>query len=228
MNNVRGKTMITLILADAEMELIPENLLTEVDVLRDAKRRNKSPKNMLLEASMHHHAIKKEYPNEVERRGRPDIVFQFMLLNLDSVLNYEHKISIYVHTRNDDIIYINPKMRPPKNYNRFLGLMESLFQNKVLPDKQDPLLEMEKGTLKELINKIKNKKKVIVLSPNGTSANIKRKLFEEGDVIIIGGFSSGDYKSDVKDLGTKLSIYPQELTVWGVLLLLHSNIYQWA
>ncbi|MGC8581408.1 MAG: 16S rRNA methyltransferase [Thermoplasmata archaeon] len=220
--------MITIILADAEMELIPENLLTEVDVLRDAKRRNKLPRNMLLEASMHHHAIKKGYPNEVERRGRPDIVFQFMLLNLDSVLNYEHKISIYVHTRNDEVITINPKMRPPKNYNRFLGLMESLFQNNVLPDKQDPLLKMEKGSLKDLINKIKSKKRVIVLSPAGTSANIKKKLFEDGDVIIIGGFSNGDYKSEVKELGNIISIYPQELTVWGVLLLVHSNIYQWV
>ncbi len=51
------------------------------------------------------------------------------------------------------MIYVNPETRLPRNYNRFLGLMESLFKNRVVP-KDLALLRLEEKTLKELVEEI--------------------------------------------------------------------------
>lgn len=49
-------------------------------------------------------------------------------------------LRVYIHTRNNEIIYVKPETRIPRNYNRFVGLMESLFKNKAVP----PELELLK------------------------------------------------------------------------------------
>ena len=63
-------SMLTIVIAEAELELVPEEALNERCVIESAKKRGKKPEEILLDSSYHHKA-------EIcrsGRRGRPDIV----------------------------------------------------------------------------------------------------------------------------------------------------------
>jgi len=127
--------MIHLVLVDSELELVPEPLWGHPAIVRRARLRKKKPNRLILDSSFDHSAIRVKYPDEVDRRGRPDIVFHFLINALHSILNMEGHLRVYVHTRNDELIYVDPRTRIPKAYHRFIGLMEALFNNRVVPDK---------------------------------------------------------------------------------------------
>ena len=54
--------------------------------------------------------------NNWRKRGRPDIVHLCLLEALESPLNKNKILSVYVHTYDNKIIYINPEVRLPRNY----------------------------------------------------------------------------------------------------------------
>jgi rRNA small subunit pseudouridine methyltransferase Nep1 len=168
---------------------------------------------LLLDASYHHTAIKKIDPTEVNRRGRPDIVHMFLMIGLESILNKEKMLRLYVHTRNDYVISVDPNTRIPKNYNRFVGLMESLFLNKQVPDSKTPLLKLEKCSLGELIKKLDVTP--LLLHPNAENAKLSEWLNKDCTVII-GGFSEGDFRSDLTAIKNRISIFSKELMSWSV------------
>ena len=58
---------------------------------------------------------------------RPDIVHQTLLTLLDSPLNKAGKLKIFIHTQKNVLIDVNPKLRIPRTYNRFAGLMVQLL-----------------------------------------------------------------------------------------------------
>ncbi len=209
--------MLTLILADSELEPIPQKIWGHPSVAAYGKRRKKKPGMCLLDATYHHSAMKNL--EDGERRGRPDIVHFFLLLALDSILNQEGKLRVAVHTRNDEIIEVNPKTRLPKHYERFVGLMESLYDMGAVPSKKDPLLELRYGvTLKEYIEEIRDGEEIIALSPFGDKRALGNIFGRKGDYIaIIGGFPRGDYRSPVYDIVDRtVSIYDGMLKVWTV------------
>ncbi|HID27482.1 MAG TPA: 16S rRNA methyltransferase [Methanosarcinales archaeon] len=216
--------MLSLILADSELEIVPKEIQGHPSVVKNAKNRNKKPSSLLLDANYHHSAIRKKYLEEVERRGRPDIAHLFALLALDSILNYEGRLKIYIHTRNNHVIYINPETRIPKAYPRFVGLIESLYINKVIPDKTNPLMRLEENkNLKQLLKEIESDK-IITFSSNSKEEQINIKTyfqnFKEDEKItcIIGGFPSGDFLSPIEELSSEIiSIYPSPLKTWTVL-----------
>merc|ERR1712129_418309 len=57
---------------------------------------------------------------------RPDIVHQALLTLLDSPLNKAGKLKIFIHTQKNVLIDVNPKLRIPRTYRRFAGLMVQL------------------------------------------------------------------------------------------------------
>ncbi|GBG00270.1 hypothetical protein Rsub_12996 [Raphidocelis subcapitata] len=60
---------------------------------------------------------------------RPDIAHQALLMILDSPLNKAGKLkALYVHTSRNVLIQINPKVRLPRTFKRFCGLMVQLLQ----------------------------------------------------------------------------------------------------
>lgn len=141
---------------------------------------------------------------------------------LDSILNKEGRLEIYIHTRNNHVIYINPETRIPKAYHRFVGLIESLYLNKVIPDKTNPLMRLEENkNLKQLLKEIESDK-IVTFSSNSKQINIKTYFqnFKADAKItcIIGGFPSGDFLSPIEDLSSEIiSIYPNPLKTWTVI-----------
>lgn len=85
------------------------------------------------------------------KRGRPDITHFALLEALGSPLNKEGLLQTYVHTNKDYAITVNPTARLPRNYNRFIGLMEQLFQLGKVPSKGETLLKLEHKTLQTLL-----------------------------------------------------------------------------
>ncbi|MCK4718697.1 MAG: 16S rRNA methyltransferase [Thermoplasmata archaeon] len=209
--------MLNLVLADAELELVPEKIMGHPAVRKNAEKRGKKPALTLLDSGLHGQALRGL--SDGERRGRPDIVHFFLLLAQDSTANIEGHLRVWVHTRNDEVIHISPETRIPHNASRFFGLMESLFQNRVVPNKDKPLLRMEKMDLEGLLKKIDGKK--ICFHPDAPIVPLQ-PLFEEekekGDVtIVVGGFAEGDFLSPVsKMVDDTISIYLGLMKVWTV------------
>lgn len=207
-----------LILADAELELVPKRIVGERCVLNSARARSKAPEKMLLDASHHHPAFGK-LPDG-ERRGRPDIVHMFLLLGLDSDVNAQGRLKVFVHTRNDDVVAVKPETRLPSNYIRFVGLIEQLFEQQVVPTRENALLELRHEVpLDMLVNALKPDS-VIVLEQEGEKVPLAGALSSaEGErvVVIMGGFSKGSFTSDMRKIKARhISLADRPLKVWTV------------
>ena len=223
--------MLTLVVAEAELELIPKSILSHPAVVSHAKKQNKKPVNILLDASFHHSAMKQL--TDGRRRGRPDISHVLLLTILESIVNKKDELkSVYIHTRNDDVIYVNPKTRIMRNYTRFIGLIEQLFQKEIIETDDMTLLELKHDiTLKELCDDLKADH-IISFSLDGKDVDLRDffKEFEKDDkndiVCIVGGFPSGGYHSNIKLISDDIfSIFNEELTSWTVAneILVHYN-----
>ncbi len=208
--------MLIMILADAELELVPKELQVHPSVIKNAKRRRKSPSKLLLDSSLHRSAFKDEA--SALRRGRPDIVQFFLSLCLDSIPNAEGKLTTMVHTLNNELIEVSHDMRMPRSHNRFVGLMEELLDKGQVPDKK-PLMRITRNVDLEYVLKKVEPRTTICLAPDGELVETV-SLFEDlkGPIAcIIGGFPEGDYSSPAKELSDRVvSISPHLLKVWTV------------
>ncbi|CAD5243951.1 16S rRNA methyltransferase [Thermococcus camini] len=218
--------MLHLVIAEAELELAPKSIVDHPAIVNHAKRRGKKPEEILLDATYHHSAIKK-LPDG-ERRGRPDIVHICLLNALESIANKENLLRVYVHTRNDEVIYIKPETRIPRNYNRFVGLMESLFKNREVPRDLE-LLRIEEKSLGELVEEL-NPDGVFVMHEEGKPT--KPRDFGktlgglENPLVIVGGFPHGDFRSETP--WEKISIYEAPLMAWTVVNEIITNFEHWV
>ncbi len=207
--------MLTAILADAELELVPSPLQGHPAVRTSAKKRGRSPAAILLDSSLHHPALAR-FP-EGERRGRPDIVHLFVLLCLDSVLNAQSQLRTIVHTRNDDVIRFDAATRIPKNYPRFVGLMEDLFAKGAVPEAK-PLILLERGvSLEKLLSGMPSPK--WAFSETGEPVNLWREFagLSEDLTVVVGGFPHGGFRSPVVKICDRVvSIHPEPLRAWTV------------
>lgn len=59
--------------------------------------------------------------------ARPDIAHQCLMTLLDSPLNKAGLLKVYVHTATNMLIDVNPKIRIPRTFKRFSGLMVQLL-----------------------------------------------------------------------------------------------------
>lgn len=208
--------MLNLIVAEAELELVPGEIADHPAVLNHARRRGKKPTEMLLDSTYHHAALKKL--SEGERRGRPDIVHVCLLNALESIANKEGRLRVYVHTRNDEVITIKPETRIPRNYNRFVGLMESLFKNGAVPEDLE-LLRIEELSLEGLLKRI-GPDGVFIAHERGEPMkprDLGKELSAlENPAVIVGGFPHGDFRRIDGVEGRRVSLYKGPLMAWTV------------
>lgn len=169
---------------EASLELVPEEIQKHPAVLADARRKGKRPDKILLDDSKHHSAMKELKFRE--KRGRPDIIHQCLLLLLDSPASRDFEI--YVHTIRGEVIRVNPETRLPRNYNRFVGLLEDLFVKKRISVKDKTLLEITDLKLDDICNG----RRVILLSERGEERRL-RDLMTGEFAICIGAFPRGDF-----------------------------------
>ena len=210
--------MLTLILAESALETVPKELWKHPAVEHHSKRRHKSPRFIILDRSYHHAAMKTIRDNE--KRGRPDIVHFCLLEALGSPLNKGGLLKIYVHTINDQVISVSSEIRLPKNYIRFIGLMEQLFQFGKVPKTGNPLLILEHKSLFELISALKPSY-LVAFSKTGNPSTLEevvsRLKGEENPAVSIGGFPLGHFKESTRSLADEVvCVDPDMLEAWTV------------
>lgn len=214
--------------------MVPQEFWSHPAVVANARKRGKRPSQVLLDSSIHHSMFKDPY--EKSRRGRPDIVHQFLLLGLDSLLNMDGGLRLWVHTRNDELIDVAPDTRLPKNYSRYQGLFEELLVSKAVPSSSRPLLRVHSGfDVRRAIERIRGDGDLgIVLMHDSGERRELTSFFSETismapnrDILcVIGGFSIGDFASEIPH-DAKLSVHPDQLKVWTVEMEVLSA-FRWA
>jgi len=208
--------MINIVIGEASLETVPEEIADHPSVKNTAERRGKSPTGTLLDISYHYTAMKKL--KNWDSRGRPDITYLSLLNLLESPLNKEGRVRVYVHTLNNYALFIDPEINLPRNYARFQGLMEQLFETGRVPPNGRPLITLGKGTLKDLIEKI-GPSKTFFLTEKGkvTKGDDFGCMIvkEERPAIVIGGFQKGEFsRENLKLADERISLYKNPLDAW--------------
>jgi len=198
--------LLSLILVESALELVPKELQNHNSVLAYSKRANKKPSEVILDVSWHFAAMK-GIKNEI-KRGRPDLV-HFCLLEACSIpLYFENKLRIYIHTIDDKVIFLGENVRLPKSYHRFVGLIEKLYSTGIIEEGGKKLLEIKKMDFGKLIDAIAPKE-IIGLSVKGAASSYEKlaKTISKDSCIVIGGFAKGHFSDQiVKKINNLVSV----------------------
>lgn len=192
-------------LVESSLETLPEPLQNTKKAVALAKRYKVSPSELLLDKSIFYEEMKK-LPN-FEKRGRPDIVHQFLLATQYSYLNKLGLLKVFIHTINDNIIEVDNLARIPKNYYQFVGLMQQLFKRGRVPPLGRPLLTLKKElSLRDYLESLGVKKPILLHEKGRLIANKKELLgfIFPPYCFLIGGFPHGDFSPAVQSLATDL------------------------
>ena len=154
------------------------------------------------------------------KRGRPDIVHFALLEALGSPLNKEGLLQVFVHTLDDHVITVNPSARLPRNYNRFVGLLEQLFEFGRVPPKGTALLSLKRQTLTQLLQEVKPPY-TVAFSRMGKAQTLEEttsKLSErKKSAVLVGGFPQGHFsKATIKLADEVVCLDHDMLETWTV------------
>lgn len=205
-----------LVLAEAEVELVPEAVRDHPQVRAVADDRGKPPEACVLDASDHHGALG-DLPDG-DRRGRPDIAHFCLLLALDHPLNQAGDLETRVHCRGDAVAEVAPETRLIRHYPRFLGLLEHLFEAGAVPgDRDPPLLRLGEGRpLDHVLDEAPDP--VVVLAEDGVDGTPRgaAEALGTGDAtLVVGGFPSGTFEADVEaHADAVLALGDEPLMAW--------------
>jgi len=211
--------MLTLILAESSIELVPNEIAGHSAILKWAERKKKDPRHLILDQSYHHSAILRLGKSGIGR-GRPDIVHFSLLLALGSPLNSDNQLNCFVHTRDDHVITIDPRARLPRNTDRFTGLIEQLYQDSVVPSSGPPLMKLRKESLKDLLSKI-SLDNVVALTTAGSPKPMDRVAIglshAKRPALLVGGFPVGHFSDKTMKLAPdRFRIERRSLEAWTV------------
>lgn len=210
--------MLNLVLAEAALEIIPKKLLSHPSIVKWAKNVGKSPSLTLLDRSYHHKAML-TLDNSL-KRGRPDIVHFSLLEALGSPLNKEGLLRTYVHTIGNHLIYVNSEVRLPRNYIRFVGLIEQLFRKNRVPEHGRKLLKLRNGSLSDLLDEIKPSY-VFAFTRLGKPKTLYEVMYSlvkmENPLVIVGAFPRYGFSEEtIKLVNEQVSIDQEMLDAWTV------------
>ena len=195
--------MISLIISESALELVPFELENHPSVVTHARKLGKYPSEILLDNSWHFAAMK-GIKNEI-KRGRPDLV-HFSILEATTIPLYlQNKLNLFVHTVDDKVIHFGKNVHLPKSYHRFQGVIEKLYQEKKIMTKNELLLEIKEQTFSDLIEEI-NPSKIIGFSTEGQLSSYEKiaTQISDGSCIIIGGFQKGHFSDSIQNKITDL------------------------
>ena len=189
--------MISIVLAESALELVPSELKHHSSVISHARKLGKLSSEILLDNSWHFAAMK-GIRNEL-KRGRPDLV-HFSILEATTIPLYlKNKMKLYIHTIDDKVIYFGQNVHVPKSYHRFAGVIEKLYKEKKITANDETLLEIKNKTFPELIDEIKPSK-IIGFSTKGIQnsyENIAGQISDDS-CLVFGGFQKGHFSDSIE------------------------------
>ena len=185
------------ILAECALEPIPIELRNHPKFRRYAKKQKRPLETIIFDKSIHSFLINN--PEVYEKRGRPDLVHISLHSILSTPLCKTGHLKIFLHTVNDLVIQVDPSIRLPRNYIRFVGLISQLFEMGQVPPKGLSLLSIRRMTMKQLIDEIKPKY-TILFSETGQEVELMNFMCEAIDhiplAVIVGGFPHGNFSKE--------------------------------
>eukprot|EP01119_Soliformovum_irregulare_P019710 TRINITY_DN6303_c0_g1_i2.p1 TRINITY_DN6303_c0_g1~~TRINITY_DN6303_c0_g1_i2.p1 ORF type:complete len:298 (-),score=73.11 TRINITY_DN6303_c0_g1_i2:450-1343(-) len=171
----------------------------------------------LLNCDDHAFLLRKQEKDANE--ARPDITHQCLLTLLDSPINKSGHLQIYIHTVHNVLIEVNPRIRIPRTFPRFSGLMVQLLQKlsirssegaeRLMRVIQNPVTKYFPTKCLKIGTEYDAKKLVDI--QDYVQANFKGK--DEPVVFVIGAFAHGDVKADYLDETISFSSYPLSASV---------------
>lgn len=139
---------------------------------------------------------------------RPDITHQCLMMLLDSPLNRAGKLQIYIHTKKNVLIEVNPQTRIPRTFDRFCGLMVQLLHKLSVSaaDRPQKLLKVIKNPITDHLPTGCPK---FSTSFKGEPLNASDVLSEERPVVfVIGAIAKGSIDPDYAENCISFSSYP--------------------
>ncbi|MHA2357425.1 MAG: hypothetical protein ACXABK_01475 [Candidatus Heimdallarchaeaceae archaeon] len=214
--------LVTVLLAEAALEIFPSELLKDIKVRQYFSKLEKTPEEVILDTNYHSHLITDL--EDLEKRGRPDIIHFSLLSCFGSILSRENRLNVIIHTYQNKVIHLNPDIRLPKNIDRFNGLIVQLFKEKLVPpSSQKPLMILSESTLSDLVIDLKKKHDLVLeFSVKGeqlTSSEYSKLIYEATNpLLIFGAYPQGELHNIPDDLvDKKIGIYEEGLDLFAVI-----------
>jgi len=135
-------------------------------------------------------------------------------------LNMRGDLRCYVHTMGDRIIKVDPKARLPRSTDRWVSLLEQLYEEKVVPPVGPALLTLLQGDIASLLGEFKSDI-VVALTTEGelkTMEEVAKRLAEHRrPVLLVGGFPEGHFsKRTMERVNESYRIDRRRLEAWTV------------
>ena len=186
-------------MAESPLEVLPPELRSVRSIAVHAYAVGRRVDQILLDRSYHHKWMGRL--KDADRRGRPDIVHFSLLEATSTPLYAKEELSVYVHTCRDTMIEVGKKVRLPKTYARFEGLMVNLFRDRRVPETGEALLKLIENGFSGLVSSLRPSL-TIGLSTQGTRSNFEevasRLTRQEKPVLVVGGFPRGHFSPHVR------------------------------
>ena len=210
--------LITFVLAEAELELVPADLRGAPSVLGRSRARRRATEHLLLDQAQDHEAMKRL--DDGDRRGRPDIAHMWLLLVLDGLVNKRGQARVLIHTRHDELIRVSAQTRIMRSQPKFYQLLEDLLRQGEVPLGK-PLLTLERGrTLASVVAECSGTKVLMDVGGESGRADRFRDLASRGDLAIVtGGFPRGPFRQAQRAwFDHVIRVADEELTVWSAMV----------
>ncbi len=212
-----GAVSLHVLLAEAELELIPKEIQDHHAVLSHAKRVERPTGSLLLDQNVHKPAMKEL--EDTARRGRPDITHHCLLHLLEHPLSKTNHLQVAVHTRHGDLLQFHHETRLPRGEVRFQGVMSKVLREK--PDQKASPLVWHGGRLKpqQALQQF-GEGPVVRLDEGGTKLSPLQLVDRAVDgnlTVVLGAYSKGGWSDAwTKAAPETASIWPEALNAWVV------------
>jgi len=204
---------------DSSIQLVPREIASHPQVVKNALKRGKKPLETMLERSKHHKAILRL--KDCEKRGRPDILHTCLKIVSDSPVYRMGFVDVIIHTIEGKWIVFRDRIRIPVTYDNFIGLMEKLLAD-------DKILDPSGRVLMEVVPK-EYALKILEGFPRKTMLSETGIRVEIGDYVekivsakkptcfFIGTYPKGRPSREIVEMvSEEISVYDEVLTAWTV------------
>ena len=222
--------MLTIVLHNAALELVNDKIcnIKHAAVLNDAKRRNKSTHDILLDLTVHQSAI---YPDKLYNSGRPDLVHLFLLQyhHIMKLLPNAREVQLYVHTKNDEVFFVPQTWRVPVHFIRFRGLMEKFLKEKTIKLSESEELHLTNMYLSELVDSLRPDITINLTEQGKYNQELVQEIQNQENkehiVVLIGGYQRGEIELSniLTQQFIEMKLLDEPTTAWMILNILFSG-----
>ncbi len=200
-----------LVLEEASLELLPMKLQTHASARRVEEHFGVRPERQILDSNFHRTAM--SALKDSGKRGRPDVV-HFALLDATSTpLFMRGRIKVVMHTIGGETISLKSGTRPPRNLQRFCGVVSKLLSSEQGEAEERLFKTSRKQTFSELLSSL-GVERVVTLTKLGIRRQLDQvvqiSMDSEKTAWVVGGFAHGHFESDVTAKSTEVISISQD------------------